>query len=527
MSWFPGGTKLLISGQGGSGIWGIWTLSTLSGEIRKLQDTTGSAALSPDGSRVVFERQEELWQMGPNGENPASLVAAPPGQPFGGHAGFARFSNLTWSPDGRWLTYLRKAYATSPSSLQYEARPANAVVLEARIPGSDTATTVFEDPDLRSFCWISPTQIVMDRWESPDRPFSNLWQIDVDPQTMRATDSARRLTNWAGFAIGTMSASISSGRLVLTRRLDKSDIYVAGLADRGNKLNRRRRINREDRIEWPGGWSADSQWLLFQSDRTGNMSIFKQRIDSANAELVAASKEDHRGPLFSPDQQWILFFAWPRSAGPVVTGRLIRVPVGGGSPETILEAKHMSDSTQASDLILLPTAARHPGFRCSSAPAGSCVLSEAGANEVVFSSFAPVPSAVRSEIFRISAKNPADLAWDLTPNGSRIAYSEYELRSASIHILDLQSRATREVRLQGWAELTSLAWSADGQSLFVTSFSPTGSSLLRVTLDGRFWVLFKAAKDVELPKPSPDGRSLAFSEIVSASNVWLLEGFLR
>lgn len=70
-------------------------------------------------------------------------------------------------------------------------------------------------------------------------------------------------------------------------------------------------------------------------------------------------------------------------------------------------------------------------------------------------------------------------------------------------------------------------WSADGQSLFVTSFSPTGSSLLRVTLDGRFWVLLKAAKDVELPRPSPDGRSLAFSEIVSASNVWLLEGFLR
>jgi len=134
---------------------------------------------------------------------------------------------------------------------------------------------------------------------------------------------------------------------------------------------------------------------------------------------------------------------------------------------------------------------------------------------------------VRSEIFRISAKNPADLAWDITPNGSRIAYSEYELRSASIHIIDLQSRATREVRLPGWAELTSLAWSADGQSLFVTSFSPTGSSLLRVTLDGRFWVLFKAAKDVELPRPSPDGRSLAFSEIVSASNVWLLEGFLR
>jgi hypothetical protein len=99
------------------------------------------------------------------------------------------------------------------------------------------------------------------------------------------------------------------------------------------------------------------------------------------------------------------------------------------------------------------------------------------------------------------------------------------LRSASIHILDLQSRATHEVQLRGWVDLHSLAWSADGQSLFVTSFSATGGSLLHVTLDGRVAVLFKAANDVDLPSPSPDGRSLAFSEIVSVSNVWLLEGF--
>src|SRR5262249_30055561 len=150
-----------------------------------------------------------------------------------------------------------------------------------------------------------------------------------------------------------------------------------------------------------------------------------------------------------PDQQWILFFAWPRSAGPMETGRLIRVPVGGGSPETILEANRMSDSTQASDLILLPTAARHPGFRCSSAPASTCVLSEVGAKDVVFICLAPFPPAVRSDFSRMPAKNPADLAWDLSPNGSRIAYSEYELHSASIHVLDIQSRATREVRLPG------------------------------------------------------------------------------
>jgi len=70
----------------------------------------------------------------------------------------------------------------------------------------------------------------------------------------------------------------------------------------------------------------------------------------------------------------------------------------------------------------------------------------------------------------------------------------------------------------------TLAWSADGRSLFVTNFAPEGSSLLHVTLDGKYRVLYKGAKEVELPRPSPDGRALAFGEVVSASNVWLIEG---
>jgi hypothetical protein len=59
---------------------------------------------------------------------------------------------------------------------------------------------------------------------------------------------------------------------------------------------------------------------------------------------------------------------------------------------------------------------------------------------------------------------------------------------------------------------------------FITNFDPAGSSLLHVTLDGKIRVLYKTAKEAELPKASPDGRSLAFGEVVSASNVWLIEG---
>jgi Tol biopolymer transport system component len=498
VSWFPGGTKLLISGPGGTGVTGIWTLATIGGEIRKVQDDIGEAALSPDGSRIVFEKQEELWQMGPNGENPVPLVQFPRGSQFAGHAGLSNLSDLAWSPDGRWLTYLRKTGETDPP------------VLEARLLEDGRTTTILKDPDLQGYSWLSSTKIVLNRWETPDKPFSNLWHVDVDPKKMKAVAKPHRLTNWAGFAVLSMSATRDGNRLALTRKTDQSNILIGELADHGNFLSHLRRVSPQDRVEWPGGWSADGKALFFQSDRTGNMNIFRQRIDAANAEAVVMDQNDNRAPQLSPESAWVLYFAWPRSAAQVNSARLMRRPVGGGSSELILVAKGLPGQ---------------PAFRCPSQSGPSCVLSEAGPHEVVFYSFAPLPGAAKSEIFHVEASDPNDLTWDLSPDGSRIAYAEFTWRSASIHVRELRANTTRDIPLKGMTELSTLSWSSDGKSFFATTFALTGSSLFHVTLDGKYRVLYKGAKEVEGARPSPDGRYLAFGDVVSASNVWLVEGF--
>src|SRR5260370_19702367 len=126
--------------------------------MRTLQNNTGDAALSPDGSRIAFEKQEDLWQMGPNGEMPAHLINAPHDPRFAGHAGYSNCSGLSWSPDGRWLTYVRNMGET------------DALVMEARSADDGRAVKVFEDSDLRSYCWLSSTRMLVERWEAPDRP---------------------------------------------------------------------------------------------------------------------------------------------------------------------------------------------------------------------------------------------------------------------------------------------------------------------------------------------------------------------
>src|SRR4029453_19671218 len=115
----------------------------VEGGFGQLKADTGEAALSPDGSRIVFEKDQELWQMEPNGENLVRLIQLPHGPQFAGHAGLSNWSNLAWSPDGRWLTYIRKGDESGAPVLE-------GPLLDAGRPG-----TILTDPALRGYSWLS------------------------------------------------------------------------------------------------------------------------------------------------------------------------------------------------------------------------------------------------------------------------------------------------------------------------------------------------------------------------------------
>jgi len=110
-------------------------------------------------------------------------------------------------------------------------------------------------------------------------------------------------------------------------------------------------------------------------------------------------QNDNRAPVLSPDKEWVLYFAWPRSAAQVNAASLMRRPVGGGASELVLNARGLPGSAQTSYRVVLPTMTGQPAFRCPSQSGPSCVLSEAGPHEVVFYSFSPVPVASKSQLF--------------------------------------------------------------------------------------------------------------------------------
>ena len=79
LSWFPDGTRLLVTLTGlQPNADSVWVISILGQAPVKLLDGGNQAAVSPDGSQIVFARGKgkELWLMAANGELPHRILAA-------------------------------------------------------------------------------------------------------------------------------------------------------------------------------------------------------------------------------------------------------------------------------------------------------------------------------------------------------------------------------------------------------------------------------------------------------------------
>ena len=288
-------------------------------------------------------------------------------------------------------------------------------------------------------------------------------------------------------------------------------------------MNAPRRLTLDDRVDWPGGWLRDSQSVLFYSDRNGDLSIFKQGINDGRAEAISVGPEEERAPQLSPDGRWILYLVWAKAEKGIfpTVGSMMRVPISGGIPQWVLNVKGYPGSAQVPRSLFLFTARGYPAFRCPSLPTASCVLSEADEKQIIFSAFDPVEGRKR-ELVRVDIDASTHTSWDLSPDGARIALVKSDDR---IRILSLSDGTAREVPVKGWWELDSVGWSADGKSLFVTNYYYKGSTLLRVALNGETQMLRQGILMLERPIASPDGQYLAFGEVSSNRNVWMIENF--
>jgi hypothetical protein len=469
----------------------------MGGNPRQLSDEGWSASVSPDGAQIVFlkgpgsgETGQEIWLMRANGADQRKLMSFPEG-------GFAL---PVWSPDERWIAYLK----FKPGPNTYE------VWIELFNLEHGTKTVVLSDPHLETwgFLWLPDGRLVYAMDEPPpSQSSSNFWASSIDLSTGRFVGTPARVTNGDGFVVKP-SVTADGKHLVFNRAKPQVDVYVSEFSAKGPRLSTPRRLTFDDADDLPFDWTPDNEAVLFISNRTGTTNIFRQRIDKTSAEMLVVDQEKKSAICrLSPDGSQILYSVPTNPSDNSQPVRLMRAPINGGPPQVVLEAPAIGN------------------YECSRAPAAICAFGQEKPKELVISVFDPT-TGKQHEVAKLQ-KTTADWGWALSPDGTSIAALMFGATSNRIRLLSLSGQPAREVVVKNWSRLTSMDWAADSKGLFVAS-NPVGTrqSLLYVDLAGSAHEIWQV--DSTWPSwaiPSRNGKYVAIPAATVNSNVWMAENF--
>ena len=495
LTWFPDGTRVLITATRSGEPPSLWAVSILGGAARKLRDGAAAASVSPDGSQIAFLGDYDsgaahgIWVSTADGDDQRRIMTAQHGE---------HFSQVTWSPNRQRLAYSKSLAGTGIYVSAIES-----VSLKGGPP-----TRLLSSPKLQGFCWLPDGRIVYSLRQSVmTGADSNLWEVRTITQTGEPAGKPRQLTNWPGFSFSGFTVTADGKQMEFLRLTAKAHAYVGELDATGTHLNNTRRLTLDEHSEWPEQWTPDSRAVVFWSDRNGSWDIFKQTLDKdAAAELLPLGSEPKYYSSFSPDGQWILYMALPeaRLPGGSVPVRIMRVPASGGPPQMVLTALGTTD------------------IRCTRAPANLCVFDEQQEGHLVFTSVDPIKGRGRA-LASMEMEPSMTIPWDLSPDGSQVVMT----REGRIRLLSLKNGVTTDLAVRGWNSFGEVDWSADGDALFVSSNMPQDTTLLRVDLRGEprpLWhqkLNFMGTKGI----PSPDRRHLAVAGWTTDSNAWTIENF--
>ncbi len=521
-AWFPDGTRILATSVTSTGV-SAWTVPVIGGAAAPVRANAQVQSASPDGSLIVFVTgghltswgnatdtrrsfDREIWIMGPRGENAKRVVAGDEQTYFG---------SVRWSRDGKRIAY-QKLHPSGGIFWDFaiESRNLNggppSVILSTRPsnfnPGMSDDLSFPDD-----FWWLADGRIIYAVPEpAPNSRNSNLWQIDVDSNSGKPTGKPERITNLAGFRMGDFSVTADGRRLAFESNSDQSQVYV-GRLERDGKLGNPRRLTLDERYNIPFAWTPDSKAVIFNSDRTGTFSIYKQALDQSAPELIPTGPENIQMARVSPDGAWLVYTALFSDESDKV--RMMRVPLAGGAPQTIFEIKGMN-------------------FDCAARAGAPCIGSDLN-GEGIYSSFDPL-SGVRHQLFRVSASREwrRGINWTISPDGSRIAITGADAQGR-IEVRSLTGQIQSRIEMKGWPNPLTIDWAADGKSVFVSHAGliespsgPIGSTLLRVDLEGHVQPLWETRGGrYTWAIASPNGKYLAIRAPASERNAWMIENF--
>ena len=524
--WMHDGTRLLaiasVVGQPDS----TWIFPLIGGEARKFRDDDGTQEFSPDGSQLVLTANygkigdREMWLMDSNGEHARKLLDGDEN---------TSYLAVHWSPNGQRLAYFRFHQAPAKWEEFLESRD---------LQGGPPTTILSSGPwwdkgGLRDFLWLPGGRLIYILGEKDLNGFScNYWEMLIDEHTGEPRSAPRQLTNWAGFCMQGMTATANYKQVAYLKFSNQRSVELADLDPAGIHISNQKRLTTIEGNEYPMGWTADSKAVIFGSNRDGAIKIFKQALDEDTPEVIVAGTENSvpATSALSPDGSSLIYTLIPQLPGgeSALPSRIMRVPITGGVPRLLL------------------TTALSGSPRCARAPATLCAIAErtTDGTQLIFTSL-DLMQGRGPELTRFVTEPGESYAWDLSPDGTRIAVAKQP--GGQFDILFLNGHPTQKIVVNGWGiganarvanargEGVNFAWASDGKGFYTPSQTPQTFVLLYVNLQGNAHLVREQNKGISPSMavgyfgwwglPSPDGRHLAMLNWTRNSNVWMMESF--
>ncbi|HEY0873239.1 MAG TPA: protein kinase [Vicinamibacterales bacterium] len=415
--WTPSGEQIVYSA--GSA---IWRIPQLGGEPTRLIDRGTNPNLSSDGSRIVYERDYQIWTAAADGSD-ATPVAGVPRKYYSIPSGPA------FSPDGKWIAYFR---------------PDKGPNGDFWIVAADSGTPRQLTHDLREGGW--PVWTSDGRWiviSSARAGSRTLWQLPVDG------GDPVPLTTGAG-EDDEPDLSPDGSRIVYSNVRHTWELRVRDLATGSERAL----LERRTELLFPQ-FSPDGQRLTFFGRDDFAIAIWVIGADGSGVRRLTGGRELNHQPRWGPEGRDIFFF----QAAPEVSFR--RISALGGASEAFRNWSWEEKTAPFFD----PTGryiayTRMPPLDGSSNEPEAVVIQDLETGE---------ERVLGDEPFRMGR-------W--SPDGRELAVWRWRGETSTWRC-QVESGACRMLT-QGFLP----AWSADGARIYVLRGSPARTELWSVTRDG-------------------------------------------
>lgn len=447
-SFSPDGTRLVFRSTRDGG--GIFLMPALGGPARRIAPDGRNPVFSPDGTSVAYYIGLTSSAVLANARSELRVASTTGAAPREVSTGFSGVCCPIWTPDGGHLLFLGNRDASLPleESLDWWVVPVGggpvvktgalaitrARGLRGQVAEADFAVT--------PGAWTPTASAVIFSARSGDS--TNLWQVDLSPQTFQATGEPVKLTSGTAFEWQPSMAALAGGgrRMVFASLSENHDIWSLPVAaDQARLAGSPQRLTDNAAQDHSGSLSANGRKLAFLSNRTGFTQVWLRDLETGEETALTSSATEKYGPILSADGSQLTY----AESG---TWSIYLVGLDGGGERLIPEAVGLATFLTADGRMFY-----------HDVPGRVSVLDLAS----------------RRRTLLLEKSDHRFVGTHLSPEGRWLTFSEVS-RGRS-RIIVARYRGPAPIEEQDWIELT------DGRSWDIHSYWSPGSSVIYFSSD--------------------------------------------